>query len=588
MPGAKPAKAYFVLVGVGLAFVLAAGGIAYRSVRDYRTEKAWVVHTYTVLATLDRLHLALLEAHREKRGFAIAGDAAYLVSYDAAVSSFESILSEIQGLTRDNLEQQETLATLRTRLSDLLRRMNEQISERRSRGFDPAREMPHAREMEVAIEECRSILKEMRLREERLLAARSTIEAQRSAAMLRTIALTISAAVFFLAFATWRSRVELTLRTRSEEALREKEERLYLAVSGGGLGTWDLDFPTGRLAFNARWAEMIGYTPEELVPELSTWERLVHPDDLPKAYQALEHHLSGGSPDYRVEKRLRGKRGNWVWVLAMGRVIGRDPLGAPLRICGTHLDITENKTKSETLQAFAEELERSNKELDDFAYIASHDLKEPLRGIRNYANFLLEDYGERLEEDGQAKLNTLTKLADRLETFIEDLLRYSRVGREAFALKPCDTGAMVADVVSLLGPWLEQEGAHVEIAHPMPVVKCHPVYATEVFKNLIGNGVKYNNNVEKRVWVGCAEGDKGPPTFHVRDNGIGIPERHHASIFQIFKRLHGRDKFGGGSGAGLTITRKIVERHGGRIWVESVEGEGTTFHFTLSNGEHIR
>jgi signal transduction histidine kinase len=147
---------------------------------------------------------------------------------------------------------------------------------------------------------------------------------------------------------------------------------------------------------------------------------------------------------------------------------------------------------------------------------------------------------------------------------------------------------MAADVVSMLAPWLDQEGARVEIAPDMPVVSCHPVYAAEVFKNLIGNAVKYNANPEKRIWVGWAAGAEGVYEFHVRDNGIGIPERHRESIFQIFKRLHGRDKFGGGSGAGLTITRKIVERHGGRIWVESVEGEGTTFHFTLANGEHAR
>lgn len=240
---------------------------------------------------------------------------------------------------------------------------------------------------------------------------------------------------------------------------------------------------------------------------------------------------------------------------------------------------------SRELERSNRELERSNRELDDFAYIASHDLKEPLRGIRNYAGFLLEDYQDRLDGDGQAKLATLTKLADRLENFIEDLLRYSRVGRESMAMKLCDIAALANDIIDQLHPWLEQEGVQVDVAADLPHVICHPVYTAEIFRNLIGNGVKYNNKSEKRIWVGCKESSNGNvPVFYVRDNGIGIPEKHRENVFQIFKRLHGRDKFGGGSGAGLTITRKIVERHGGRIWLDSVEGEGTTFNFTLAEG----
>lgn len=250
------------------------------------------------------------------------------------------------------------------------------------------------------------------------------------------------------------------------------------------------------------------------------------------------------------------------------------------------IKVSEKLFKSSCeLERTNSELERSNRELDDFAYIASHDLKEPLRGIRNYATFLLEDYLDKLDADGQAKLHTLTKLSDRLENFIEDLLRFSRVGRETMAMKPCDTGSIVADIVEQLRPWLEQEGVQLEVSSNLPRVVCHPIYTAEIFRNLIGNGVKYNNKPEKHIWIGCEDpGDGKAPVFHVRDNGIGIPEKHRESVFQIFKRLHGRDKFGGGSGAGLTITRKIVERHGGRIWLESTEGEGTTFYFTLTEG----
>ena len=225
------------------------------------------------------------------------------------------------------------------------------------------------------------------------------------------------------------------------------------------------------------------------------------------------------------------------------------------------------------------ELQRSNQELDDFAYIASHDLKEPLRGIHNYATFLLEDYGDKLDAEGKSKLETLTRLSRRMETLIDSLLQFSRLGRVDLAITDVDLNAIVAEVVDSIGIGLQEHRIDVRIPRPLPVVRCDPVRVRELYYNLIVNGMKYNDKPEKWIEIGW-EGD-APPAFYVRDNGIGIQEKHHESIFRIFKRLHGRDKFGGGTGAGLTIVKKIVERHYGRIWVDSAVGEGTTVHFTL-------
>lgn len=225
------------------------------------------------------------------------------------------------------------------------------------------------------------------------------------------------------------------------------------------------------------------------------------------------------------------------------------------------------------------ELQRSNQELDDFAYIASHDLKEPLRGIHNFATFLLEDYGEKLDAEGKFKLETLTRLSKRMETLIDSLLQYSRLGRVDLAITDVDLNEIVAEVIDSIGIGLSEHGVEIRIPRPLPVVRCDAVRVRELYYNLIVNGMKYNDKPEKWIEIGWEEGP--PPAFWVRDNGIGIQEKHHESIFRIFKRLHGRDKFGGGTGAGLTIVKKIVERHSGRIWVDSAAGEGTTIHFTL-------
>ena len=227
-------------------------------------------------------------------------------------------------------------------------------------------------------------------------------------------------------------------------------------------------------------------------------------------------------------------------------------------------------------------LERSNQDLDDFAYIASHDLKEPLRGIHNFSAFLLEDYAGKLDDEGRSRLETLIRLSRRMEVLIDSLLHFSRLGRVDLAIDEVDLNDVVAEVVDAIAINLQENRIAVRIPRPLPTVRCDRVRVRELYHNLIVNAMKYNDKPEKWIEIGYSEnGAGGPPALYVRDNGIGIQEKHFDSIFRIFKRLHGRDKFGGGTGAGLTIVKKIVERHNGEIRVDSIWGEGTTIFFTL-------
>ncbi|MEL6352213.1 MAG: ATP-binding protein [Cyanobacteria bacterium J06627_28] len=262
--------------------------------------------------------------------------------------------------------------------------------------------------------------------------------------------------------------------------------------------------------------------------------------------------------------------------------------------------------RADELAELNSELARSNIELDSFAYIASHDLKEPLRGIHNYSSFLIEDYGDALGEDGAQKLHTLMRLTQRMENLISSLLHYSRLGRSELMLSPIDLNELAESVIELM-QMSKPEEATIEITKPLPVVEADHTQITELLTNLITNAIKYNDKAEKRVTVGFLTGqeaqqqniypeqpiltssesfpDASIPVLYVKDNGIGIREKHLEAIFRIFKRLHGPTKFGGGTGAGLTITKKIVEKHGGNIWVESTYGEGTTFYFTLAGAD---
>ncbi len=219
-------------------------------------------------------------------------------------------------------------------------------------------------------------------------------------------------------------------------------------------------------------------------------------------------------------------------------------------------------------------------ELDSFAYAASHDLREPLRGIHNYARFLVEDYADALDEEAVSRLETLVRLAKRMESLIEALLRYSRLGRNELSPEPTDLDALVASVLELLDHTVKERGARIAV-RPLPTVDAHASVVGEIFANLITNALKYNDSAEPLVEIGH---DPERGAFFVRDNGIGIETRHLKDVFRIFKRLHGRNEYGGGVGVGLTIVEKIVQWHGGRIWAESEPGEGTTFFFTLSEG----
>jgi signal transduction histidine kinase len=249
----------------------------------------------------------------------------------------------------------------------------------------------------------------------------------------------------------------------------------------------------------------------------------------------------------------------------------------------------ELQRRAEELQRLNTELERSNRELDAFAYIASHDLKEPLRGIHNLSHFLLEDYAETLDNAGVDKLHMLMRLTRRMESLIESLLYYSHVGRAELAMEQIDMQEVIEETLELLAARLQEGQVEVRVPARLPVVQADRVRVGEIFNNLLANAVKYNDKAEKWVEIGCellAGKDGGlRHVFYVRDNGIGIAAQHHESVFRIFRRLHGREEYGGGTGAGLTIVRKIVERHGGSIWLTSQPGTGSTFYFSLGEAD---
>lgn len=242
--------------------------------------------------------------------------------------------------------------------------------------------------------------------------------------------------------------------------------------------------------------------------------------------------------------------------------------------------LTREHRETADLANLNRDLERSNADLEQFAYIASHDLKEPLRNIASYVQLLQRRYQGRLDPDADAFIGYTVDGVRRMQAIINELLAYSRIGTGQLTLVPVQAGILVSTALAHLKGVIAEAQAAVEVKGPLPVVEADAAQLGSLFQNLIANALKYRrDDVRPEVVVGCD--DRGEQwEFYVRDNGIGIDAQYHRQIFDLFKRLHPRDRYPG-TGIGLAICQRVVERHGGRIWVESSAGHGSTFRFTL-------
>ncbi len=256
-----------------------------------------------------------------------------------------------------------------------------------------------------------------------------------------------------------------------------------------------------------------------------------------------------------------------------------DDRGTLIRVIGTNLDITDRKEAEAELARSAEDLARSNEELQRFAYVASHDLQEPLRSIVSFSQLLERRYKGKLDSDADEYIEFIVEGGTRMQTLIRDLLQVSRVETEAKPLAPTDPAAVVYAAARSLDEAIRGAGATVTVGD-MPTVMADAAQIEQVFSNLIGNAVKYRREGVPPVIAISARRLNGRVEFSVKDNGIGIEDEYHDRIFEMFRRLHTHDEYEG-TGIGLAVVKRIVERHGGTIRVESTPGEGSTFFFTL-------
>ena len=377
--------------------------------------------------------------------------------------------------------------------------------------------------------------------------------------------------------------------TERYEALRNIElsnERFLKVSEVSKDAIWDYDVKEQSLFWGEGFKKLFGYDPDDFGDKLVSWEEQIHGDDREQVVNSFKNTIEGKSGlVWDSEYRFLKADGEYAFIHDKGSVI-RNENNEVIRVVGAMSDVTEQKETEEKLRRLneslkkqADELAASNAELEQFAFVASHDLQEPLRMITGFLAQLERKYEDVLDEKGKKYIHFATDGARRMRQIILDLLNYSRVGRVDTDREEVDVNAIVDEAMLLNQSLLKENKAEVEIGK-MPIINASKGPMRQLFQNLISNALKYHKSGSSPEVNIRAEETDDYWAFMIKDNGIGIDPEYSDKIFNIFQRLHGREEYSG-SGVGLAICKKIVEDHGGTIWVESEVGKGSTFYFTI-------
>jgi PAS domain S-box-containing protein len=568
-----------------LVLLLALAGIFLWQVNSLLSATQLVDRTDQTIAQAHLVRELLLDQETGLRGYLIAGDTDFLEPYERGATGMAQAFDTLARQLADRPGQLAMVEDLRTQYAQWSAYARDVIALRDSGGDYQAtvRQRTGKRLTDLMRSRITSIIvAEEQLRNERTRMAQQTT--------LLVVGSSVAGALVLGLLLVFFVRRQLLALSQSYEgalaasregaaALARSEEQFRLLAEAAPQLIW-ITRPDGyHEYFNQRWYDYTGTTLEQTRGE--GWSHLLHPEDLERTLEVWQHSLRTGDP-YEIEYRFKEARtGEYRWFL--GRALpARDDKGAITRWFGTCTDIDDQKRSAEALQERTEELagitaslEERNRELDQFAYVTSHDLKAPLRGIANLSQWIEEDLGEQATEDIRKQLDLLRGRVNRMEGLIDGILQYSRIGRVQGDLEPVEVGELLRDVVDLLGVPPEFT---VEIGPGMPTITTERVRLQQVFSNLIGNAVKHRSRPDGHVCISTTD-EHTMYEFAVADDGPGIAPQYHDRIFVIFQTLASRDTVEG-SGLGLSLVKKIVESQGGRIWVESAEGAGATFHFT--------
>jgi PAS domain S-box-containing protein len=572
-----------VLAGftVALAILASVGVFSYQSALSFIRTSDSVARSREITETLEEIFSVVSQAESGQRGYLVTGDEEFLRPRLAAPARIERLSLRLTQLASDSTGLLERLPELRRRIGDRLVLLDRVLEAYRVRGPEGARPALQAGSGTVemrALEEFIDALED----DERARLAQHTREAQSSAdRTLVLFSLTLLASIGFLALLYWGIRREIAERRQVEERLvredaqlRESEARIRAIVDTAVDGIITIDErgvvdtfnPAAERTFGYAAAEVVGRNVSMLMPSP---HREAHDGYIARYLASGEKRVIG------IGREVVGGRKDGS-TFPMDLAVGEARIGARRLFTAVVRDITLRKQAEARQVELLYDLGAANEELKNFAYVVSHDLKAPLRGIGSLADWLVSDYADKLDGQGREYLALLKNRVTRMDGLIDGVLEYSRVGRVKETRVSVDLNALVPEIVDALAA---PPSVTISVQDRMPTVVAERTRLRQLFQNLIGNAIKHLDRPHGEVRV-AAHDDGDHYTFSVADNGPGIDPRHHERIFQLFQTLSPRDRKES-TGVGLALVKKIVELHGGRVWLESQTGQGTTFFFTL-------
>lgn len=376
---------------------------------------------------------------------------------------------------------------------------------------------------------------------------------------------------------------DITERITAEEAVKKAKDKLDLALENGNIGIWEWDLISKRFEWDVRMKRMFGMKQSSKEKTYAAFERNIVEEDRPHTRNAFRKAIEEDIP-FETIFRIRLKN-DAISHISTKALVEKDHNNKPVKLSGVCFDITDMKRGTENVMfRLNEDLLRSNKELEQFAYIASHDLQEPLRMVSSFTQLLSVRYKDKLDKNAQEFIQYAVDGAVRMQGLINDLLEYSRIETRGKMFSAIDLHKVLGHTIKNLSILIKEKNA-VIINDELPAILADEGQMIQLFQNLIGNAIKFCDT-SPLIHISCKE-EKENYVFTIKDNGIGMEPQYFNKIFQIFQRLREKDEYGG-TGIGLAICKRIVERHEGKIWVESKPGKGSTFYFSISKNINNR
>jgi PAS domain S-box-containing protein len=560
--------------GFALLTLLLVGTASYHWIAVSEESTQWVWHTHEVLSNLQDLLLSMESVDSSSREFVLTGKESSLEPYYVSMQKVAEDREAIRNLTLDNAVQQRQLPAVAKLAAENIEHANKIIQLRRTQGMAAAAAAMGSGPSDQIEVDFQAAVDKLQSEEMRLQAQRRAKTERYSNQSETFLIIGTLFGILIVAAAGWA-----TVRDSSKREVAEAKFRGLLEAAPDGMVVVNQDGEIVLLNaqaekhFGYRRDELLGQKVKRIIPE-GFVERVIASGSRTAA-GALEQQTGTG-----IELYGQRKDGSQFPIEIM-----LSPLESPEGILVTAAvrDITTRREAEAQLAQKAEELRRSNEELEQFAYVASHDLQEPLRMVASYTQLLSKRYKGRLDSDADEFIAFAVDGASRMQRLIQDLLAYSRVGKRGGELVDVSSEEALQQAVINLRGAIEESGA--QVTHdPLPRVMADDVQLTQLLQNLVGNAIKYQRPGVPLVHISAARDTEGMWLISIQDNGLGIDPKFFERIFGMFQRLHKREEFAG-TGMGLAICKKIVERHGGKIWVESQPEAGSTFRFTLAASE---